>query len=93
MTVSDDDVVEVFRSMREASQRKRARNRQFGPQLLRQAGIAFEEKNFGAHLVVTHPSGVYDYWPGTGLWSRRDAHLTYERGVRKLIDRLQAPPG
>lgn len=61
-------------------------NRPAAAQMLKQAGIPFESKNGGAHLIV---AGRYDFWPGTGLWQAR-GEATKQRGVRRLIARLQA---
>lgn len=69
-----------------ASAAKRAGNRDASVRLLEQAGIPFESKNGGAHLLV---AGRYDFWPGTGLWQAR-GEATKQRGGRRLIARIQA---
>lgn len=60
---------------------------------LEAAGIQFESKNGGAHLVVSAAGLVVDFWPGTGLWVVRGTNER-RRGVRHLIKRLggQWPP-
>lgn len=83
------DMGDVFNAMREASKERRARNRQFGPELLRQEGIPFESRNDGAHLIVGFQGFIYDYWPGTGYWKSRETGIS-RRGVRKLISRIQS---
>lgn len=75
------DMGEVFNAMREASKEKRAKNRDSSAQLLTAAGIPYESKNIGAHLIV---DGDIDFWPGTGLWMIR-GHKRKRRGVRRLI--------
>lgn len=59
--------------------------REDSARLLREAGIPFESRNAGAHLIV---AGRYDFWPGTGLWMCRGDH-SKRRGVRKLIQRVR----
>lgn len=72
----------------ESSQR-RARHRQSSPEMLAAAGIAFETKNAGAHLIVTHNGRTVDFWPGTGLWHLRPHDGRKRRGVRELIAYLR----
>lgn len=80
-----DDAGEMWREYREASQEKRAVNRAISAQMLVDAGIQFESRNDGAHLIV---EGRYDFWPGTGLWMAR-GEKTKRRGVRQLIARIK----
>jgi hypothetical protein len=88
--MSDDyDMAATFDAMHEASKAKRARNREASARLLREAGIGFEERNGGAHLIV---AGRYDFWPGTGLWMAR-GEKTKRRGVKELIARITRDPG
>jgi len=51
------------------------------------ANISFEEKNFGAHLIVTinddYP--LIDFWPGTGKWIVR-GHKWTALGIDSLIE-------
>lgn len=85
MTDTDDDLGDTYRAMRKAGQEKRASNRYHSAAMLTRAGIAFESKNGGAHLIV---EGRYDFWPGTGLWmARGDRAKRY--GVKNLIRRLR----
>ena len=78
----------------EESKVRRGSHRTNSPQLLRDAGIAFEGFNAHAdgthaHLVVTHSGTVVDFWPGTGLWIVRD-QARRGRGVFNLIRELSA---
>jgi len=83
----DDDLGATFRAMAEHSKQKRAGNRENSAAMLTAAGVVFESKNEGAHLVVHHHTGMIDFWPGTGLWIVRG--VKYKgRGVRKLLQRL-----
>jgi hypothetical protein len=79
-----EELADTFRAMREHSQAKRRHNRASSLELLRAAGIKFESKNAGAHLIV---AARYDFWPGTGLWMAR-GDKTKHRGVRSLIARI-----
>lgn len=85
-TTADDDMGAFWRDVNAARQEKRATNREASPQALTTAGIAFESKNDGAHLIV---AGAWDFWPGTGLWIRRQGQKTEGRGVLNLIKRVQ----
>ena len=79
------------------SKARRAGHRENSPAMLRGAGIAFETKNNGAHLIVRHNAKVADFWPGTGKFGIRgdvDAKgdQRWYRGVRLLIKRLREVP-
>lgn len=76
-----------------AAMTKRASNREASARNLAAAGIPFESKNNGAHLIVSAPGLVVDFWPGTGLWAVRGTNER-RRGVRQLITRLRGshPP-
>ena len=72
-----------------ASKARRAVHRTAAVGALQRAGIPFTSHNSGAHLIVTAPSGeVFDYWPGTGLWKRRDTRID-GRGIRGLVTEIQ----
>ncbi|MEY4760653.1 MAG: hypothetical protein RLZZ200_509 [Pseudomonadota bacterium] len=77
---------EMWRAHKEQGQAKRASNRENSARLLTEAGIPFESKNNGAHLVV---AGYFDFWPGTGLFMARGSK-TKSYGVRNLIERAKA---
>lgn len=84
MIDDDDGTVAYWRLMKAARQQKRADNRSRSADMLRQAGIAFEAKNDGAHLVVTAVGKTIDFWPGTGRWIVRGSPRACF-GVRRLI--------
>lgn len=78
------DMGDIFNTMREASQEKRAANRMSSRELLEKHNIQFEVKNAGVHLIV---DGRIDFWPGTGLWVVRGSKGK-QRGVKKLLSFL-----
>lgn len=81
----DDDMGDMWRAIKARGQEKRARNRMSSEQLLREAGITFESKHEGAHLVVRVSQGdTVDFWPGTGRWTVRGFNTT-SFGVHRLI--------
>lgn len=83
------DTAELFSGWPEASQAKRAANRAKSAQMLTDAGIKFQAKNGGAHLVVSaSDGGLIDFWPGTGKWVVRASKLE-QRGVSHLIKRAK----
>lgn len=83
----DDDMGDFWRDVREAHQAKRAQNREDSAAMLLKAGLKFETKNLGAHLIVRALGLTVDFWPGTGLWIVRKPKRE-GRGVQRLIDAL-----
>jgi len=83
---SDNEASELWRAWHQLRAAKRAANRDASTLMLKNAGIPFESKNDGAHLIV---AGRYDFWPGTGLWQAR-GERTKQRGVHRLIARISA---
>lgn len=83
----DDEMGEFWRDVREARQAKRAQNREDSAAMLLKAGLKFETKNLGAHLIVRALGITVDFWPGTGLWIVRNPKRE-GRGVQRLIDAL-----
>ena len=80
----DYDMGDMWRSVKTAQQEKRASNRPQSAELLKTAGIHFDSKNGGAHLIVYALGKTFDFWPGTGLWKLRGS--SYESyGVKGLI--------
>lgn len=70
-------------------QQRRARNRDFSPKILAEAGLRYDERNGGAHLIVyVKGKPKVDFWPGTGLWMIRGSQKK-ARGVRELIARCR----
>lgn len=78
------EMAEIFSDLKELSQRKRADNRKASASILSRSGVVFENKNGGAHLVVSAGRATVDFGPGTGLWIVRGSPAR-RRGVRKLI--------
>ena len=76
------EIGEAFRALKEDRKKKKEANKQSSTELLTNAGISFESKNGGTHLIVN--GGSIDFWPSTGLWIVR-ANGNRKRGVRKLI--------
>lgn len=79
------DMGDDFRALAKFKQEKRADNRDQSAAILQRAGILFESKNLGAHLVVMAGAKTVDFWPGTGLWIVRGTNER-KRGVRKLVE-------
>ena len=57
--------------------------REQNSKLLEDAGIPFEIKNAGKHLIVEGFNCFIDFWPGTGKWISRDGKSGF--GVKNLI--------
>lgn len=74
---------DVSPAMKQASREKRSNNRAQSATILSDAGISFEVKNKGAHLIVEGRDCVIDFWPGTGKFIERNGKEG--RGVRNLI--------
>lgn len=86
--MSDPDIWDAYADLRKMRQEKRANNREQSAALLTRAGIFFEAKNDGAHLIVIGGPFVIDFWPGTGLWivrGKAEDLSRKKRGVRNLI--------
>lgn len=77
------DMGDDFRAMREHSKEKRADNRESSADALKRAGVSFDIRNRGAHLIVKHNGIRIDFWPGTGKWS--SAGGRHSRGVFELL--------
>jgi len=75
------DMGDDFRTWRDDGKRRRARNRENSPRILREHGISFVTRNDGAHLIVMDK---VDFWPGTGKWIVRETGRS-GRGVYGLI--------
>ncbi len=65
------------------SAERRAGNRESSAALLAERGVAFESKNSGVHLIVTHGEKVADFWPGTGKYIVRGGRQG--RGVFNML--------
>lgn len=89
MTEEFEDAGDMWREIKRLGQLKREKNRETSPAILKAAGIEFEEKNGGAHLVVKHNGHTVDFWPGTGKWITRGGGFTIKgRGAKKLIQHI-----
>lgn len=80
------ETADMWKGVKEKSQKKRAKNRERGAELLEEHGIIFTEHNGGAHLII---EDRWDYWPGTGKWLDRRVGM-YDRGIMKLIKTVKA---
>jgi hypothetical protein len=78
------DMGDDFRAWKQARIQKRADNRSGGAALLREHGVDFEDRNDGAHLLVSHEGRTIDFWPGTGRWIDRVPCIN-GRGVARLL--------
>lgn len=72
----------------EESKARRAGHRARGALRLDEANVVYQNKNDGAHLIVSHHGLVVDYWPGTGLWRVRTTGES-KRGIGSLLARLR----
>jgi hypothetical protein len=78
------DTGDDFNALKKIRQEKRASNRDDSAGMLTEAGIKYESKNLGAHLIVEAGGKKVDFWPGTGLWMVR-GQPAKRRGVRELM--------
>ena len=76
------DMGEIFNAAKQDSQQRRASNRKNSAKLLSDAGVKFESKNLGAHLIIKRSDVTVDFWPGTGKWHVRGGRQG--RGVFQL---------
>lgn len=86
------DVGDDFNALKKMRQAKRANNRDDSAAILSRAGVCFESKNLGAHLIVLAGAKEVDFWPGTGLWIVR-GESARKRGVRKLVEYVNQQRG
>lgn len=91
MTPDEDNanMGDYFESWSERSAAKRAENRTASQRILAEEGIDFTSNNEGVHLVIVDHGNTWDFWPGTGKWSRRLSGR-YARGVYPLIKAIKA---
>ena len=78
------DFVEDMKALDAMRREHKASLREQAPEELRRAGILFEVKNLGAHLIVEGRYGYIDFWPGTGKWSVRGGKKGF--GTANLIN-------
>jgi len=79
-----EEMVEIFRDMRERSQSKRENNRNKAQRILKERGINFVAHS-DVHLTVTGKDKIIDFWPGTGKFIPRDQSKKHGRGIFNLI--------
>lgn len=79
----------IWKGYKEASQEKRAKNRENSADLLTKKEIPFIEHNGGAHLVVNHKGKFIDFWPGTGKYIVRGSK-TKGRGIFNMLKYLDS---
>lgn len=87
-TIDADDAGSMWRAKKEASKAKRGENKARSTQHLKDAGIVFESKAFGDHLIINHAGHVVDFWPTTGVYIPRHTQKR-GRGVFNLIQWLE----
>ena len=83
------DMTDLFRDLKKIRQEARADNREVAPQLLERAGIKFESKNLGAHLIVECGKTKIDFWPGPDKWIVR-GNPARKHDILKLIEYVNA---
>jgi len=71
---------------------KRKFNRNWSTNYLDKKKILYVSHNNGAHLVVYSDHGLYDFWPGTGLWIHRDTY-TKGRGIMNMMKDMDKRKG
>lgn len=84
MTDDDDDTSAMWRAHRERDQERRRERREEAPKALRAAGIRFDSRNDGAHLILS-TTPIIDFWPGTAQWTIRGSFKP-RYGLKQLID-------
>lgn len=82
-----DDMIALSKARRAEKQASATDHRLNAPKRLQQAGISFQAKNGGAHLIVRHDGHTIDFWPGTALWIERGSSRR-RHGIRGLIKHL-----
>lgn len=84
------DMGDDFNALRKYKQEKRASNRVTSADLLTKAGIPYEVRNGGAHLILKVEDYFIDFWPGTGKWATRGFRFSLVgRGVHGLIRHIK----
>lgn len=83
-----NEITEMYKDRSKESSARRASHREQSPQMLEGAGIPYQSKNGGAHLIVEGNTSFIDFWPGTGKWIERGTAVK-GFGVRNLIKHIQ----
>jgi len=82
--MSDNEVSEMWKAVREHKQKKKRSNLAYSTAQLTAAGLPFDSHNMGVHLVLMKGDQPIDFWPSTGLWWIRGSS-NKRRGIQKLI--------
>lgn len=82
--MSDNEVSEMWREVRELKQKKKRSNLAYSTRQLTEAGLPFVSHNAGVHLVLMKGEQPIDFWPSTGLWWIRGTPAK-RRGIDNLI--------
>lgn len=82
--MSDNEVSEMWKAVREHKQKKKRSNLAYSTAQLTAAGLPFDSHNMGVHLVLMKGDQPIDFWPSTGLWWVRGSS-NKRRGIQKLI--------
>ncbi len=76
---------EYWRDIKKYSQLKKESNRISSTKHLREAGIEFDSRNDGLHLMIKHQKGIIHFWPSTGKFNG----IIEGRGVFNLIKAIK----
>ena len=88
-SMSDNEISETFKELRQASQDKREHNRRYSTKLLSSRRYKFKVVNNGYHLIIEElKDNLIDFWPSTGLWKVRGTNKS-NRGIKSLIEYLE----
>lgn len=75
--------------MKDASSERRDKNRVSSAEMLKRHDVHYETKNNGIHLIVKMHEKIWDFWPGTGKYKRRDSS-DYRHGVKNLLKEINS---
>lgn len=79
------DCGEIYKGMREESQKRKAKNLLTSTNILKEQEIKFKSMNNGVHLFIFN--GEFDFYPSTGLFRSRETGKR-GRGIYNLLKRL-----
>ena len=83
---SRDELYAIERASKDRDIDRRAATRRNADRLLASAGIRFDSKNFGAHLIVYVRDGrVLNFWPGTSKWAVQGEKEIQHGGTKRII--------
>jgi hypothetical protein len=81
------DMWKEHKEERKTAKQERAAN---APELLKEAGIVFDSRNNGQHLIVEGFECFIDFWPSTGRWNSRFGKQGF--GLGDLIKYVKGVP-